>query len=149
MKLRSSPAVALVVDDEPLIRALVANVLERVGFRVLCAADAATARRVCSRTTLPLDIVVSDIHLPDGSGLAIARELAVQRRHVPVLFMSGGYVEGDPILLSHLRQGRAFLEKPFTERALTTKIAALFRAAVEPRLDLQHDAARRQAAGAL
>src|SRR5512133_3506518 len=146
MKLRSCPPVALVIDDEESIRALVAAILARAGFRVLRAASVAAARRVCARMNLPLDIVVSDVHLPDGSGLVIARELACLRGEVPVLLMSGGYIEGDPIVLSHLRQGRAFLEKPFTERTLMTKIAALLRAAAEPRLNLQHDAARRQAA---
>jgi CheY-like chemotaxis protein len=119
--------VALVVDDDELVLRVVAQILERAGFDVLPAASVPDARLAVERAAQPLHIVITDIQMPGESGFALADELASRRPHVPVLFMSGGYAEDDPGVQAHLRPGRAFLEKPFTERSLMAKLAGLTR----------------------
>jgi DNA-binding NtrC family response regulator len=119
------PMVALVVDDDDLILRVVAQILKRAGFDVLPAASVPDARLAVERSVQPVDIVITDIQMPGESGFALADELASRRPHVPVLFMSGGYAEDDPAVQAHLRPGRAFLEKPFTERSLMAKLATL------------------------
>ena len=108
---------ALVVDDEELVVGVVANILKRSRYRVLRARSVADARRIYSRTTLRLDVVVTDIQMPGGSGFELSRELAVLRPEIPVLLMSGGYRDTDLEVRAHLRPGRVFLEKPFRESA--------------------------------
>ena len=121
---------ALVVDDEELVRAVAANILKRSGWRVLLAHNVADARRIYARTELRrrLDLVVTDIQMPGASGFDLGRELAVLCPGIPVLFMSGGYRDHDPEILVHLRPGRVFLEKPFSERSFLTRLAEVRRA---------------------
>jgi DNA-binding NtrC family response regulator len=113
----------LVVDDDELVAATVAAALRRGRHRVLVARDLASARRVCAR--LPLDLVVSDIQMPDGSGLELAAELTVSRPELPVLLISGGYLRSDPEVLAQLGPRRMFLEKPFTWPELFDCVADL------------------------
>jgi DNA-binding response OmpR family regulator len=117
--------VALVVDDEELVLAVVRQFMKRAGYRVLVARNLTVARRVCSRVTLPLDLVVTDIEMPDGSGLSLGQEIRSSRPQTPVLFMSGGYRKDDPRLEGILGPGRAFVEKPFTEGPLRAALDAL------------------------
>jgi DNA-binding response OmpR family regulator len=117
--------VALVVDDEDLVLAVVKQFMKRAGYRVLVARNLAGARRICSRLTLPLDLVVTDIQMPDGSGLSLGQEIGVSRPQTPVLYMSGGYRKDDPHIQGHLGPGRAFVEKPFTEGPLMAALDAL------------------------
>jgi two-component system cell cycle sensor histidine kinase/response regulator CckA len=119
--------VALVVDDEDLVLRVVAQILERVGFDVLPAASVPDALLAVERAAQPLDIVITDIQMPGESGFVLAEELAWRHPQLPVLFMSGGFNEDDPGVQAHLRPGRAFLEKPFTERSLIAQLTSLTR----------------------
>ena len=77
----------LVVDDHPSFRRLVSRLLVDAGFAVVGeAADAAGALREAAR--LRPDIVLLDIVLPDGSGLALARELALRGEAPRVVLIS-------------------------------------------------------------
>lgn len=114
--------VVLMVDDSEFVLGALTSVLRRARHRVLLARNLAAARRICSRTTLPLDLVLSDIQLPDGSGLTLAGELAAARPSLPVVLMSGAYRRNDPVLMPHLGPGRIFLPKPFIPRVLLERI---------------------------
>src|SRR5829696_9292829 len=106
--------VVLIVDDNETVLSVVAPVLRRSGFHVLQARDVAGARRICSRASLRIDLVVTDIQMPDGTGFDLSEELKATRPSTPVVFMSGGYLPDDPVLRAHLGPRRAFLAKPFT-----------------------------------
>jgi two-component system, cell cycle sensor histidine kinase and response regulator CckA len=121
------PMVALVVDDDELVLRLVAQILERAGFDVLTAASVPDALLAVERAIHPLDIVITDIQMPGASGFVLADELAARHPQLPILFMSGGYGDDDPGVQAHLRPGRAFLEKPFTERSIMAKLTSLTR----------------------
>jgi DNA-binding response OmpR family regulator len=73
----------LVVDDEDSIRALYEAELGEEGYRVLCAADGAAARKVLSEN--PVDLMVLDIKLKGESGLQILQEVTRQYREIPVI----------------------------------------------------------------
>ena len=73
----------LVMDDEDSIRALYQAELEEEGYRVLCAADGATARKALTENTVHL--MVLDIKLKGESGLQILQEVTRQFREVPVI----------------------------------------------------------------
>jgi CheY-like chemotaxis protein len=83
-------AVVLVVEDEVLVRMMLADVLDEAGFRVIEAAHADEALSVL--TALPeVQAVVTDVEMPGGSmnGFALAREVRTQRPDIGVLIASG------------------------------------------------------------
>ena len=108
----------LLVDDEPLIRELSRDMLERQGFQVFVANDASDAERMCSEGDR-FDLLITDIVMPRMSGRELARRLRTSRPDLKVLFISG---------YSDLRvdaedsgKGEGFLRKPYTADSRATK----------------------------
>jgi len=111
----------LVVDDEALIRMLVIDVLEDLGYLSLEAVDAASGLTIL-QSGVRIDLLVTDVGLPgwmDGRQLAdFARAL---RPELKVLFITG-YAENAVINHGHIDGGMQIMTKPFTMEALGTKI---------------------------
>jgi CheY-like chemotaxis protein len=78
---------ALVVDDEPLIRQLVSTVLRRRGWTVIEAADGSVALSVVGEG--PVDLLVTDYEMPFISGLRLAEQMRELDGELPVLMVSG------------------------------------------------------------
>lgn len=115
----------LVVDDEPHIGLLLRPHLERLGYRVSLARTLADARGALSDRAAPLDAMLLDLHLPDGSGLDLLRELRArsQTRDFPVIVLTA---EGEERVLEEAEElGAELLTKPFSPSKLTARIAAL------------------------
>ena len=74
----SSPARILIIDDEPDLRTLYELTLLRQGYQVEAAGDLQHAREQLRANRF--DAVITDMRLPDGLGLELLRELAVQQR---------------------------------------------------------------------
>ena len=114
----------LVVDDEPTIRALLVDVMTAQGYRVLEAADAASALALFSSADPP-DLLVTDVGLPGPlNGRQLADALRGLRPELPVLFITG-YAESQVIDDTHLENGMRVLTKPFTLDTLERRIQAL------------------------
>ena len=114
----------LILDDDPLIRDVVAERLARRGFEPVVASNLAQARAAVLQS--PPDAALLDVKLPDGLGTDLMREL-VESDDVPVVMMTAhGTVEA---AVAALRQGALdYLEKPFSiERVEATLRAALER----------------------
>jgi DNA-binding response OmpR family regulator len=80
----------LVVEDEEPLRATVSDILRDYGFDVRAAATVGDARRLLA--SMPtIDILFSDVGLPDGSGLELAKWCREVRPHVRILLTSGSY----------------------------------------------------------
>jgi DNA-binding response OmpR family regulator len=116
----------LVEDDEALADTL-ARALERDGFGVEIAGTLAAARSAALSTAR---IVLVDMELPDGNGLAIVRELA-GRRDRGILMLSGRTTEPERILGLELGADD-FLTKPFSMREMCARIRAVLRRLEEP-----------------
>jgi two-component system catabolic regulation response regulator CreB len=115
----------LVVDDEPHIGLLLRPHLERLGYRVSLARTLADARGALADRAAPLDALLLDLHLPDGSGLDLLRELraAAATRALPVMVLTA---EGDDRVLGEAEGlGAVLLTKPFSPTKLTARIAAM------------------------
>jgi len=120
-----SPRHLLLVDDEPHIGLLLRPHLEQHGYRVSLARTLADARRSLAGGGAPPDGLLLDLHLPDGSGLDLLRELrgAAGTRALPVMVLTA---EGDERVLAEAeRLGAALLTKPFSPKKLTARIAAM------------------------
>jgi DNA-binding response OmpR family regulator len=74
---------------------------------------------------LPIDLVITDIQLPDLSGFDLAAMLASTRPETPVLFISGAFTEEDFEIRAQIAQGREFLAKPFTPGVLALKVKSM------------------------
>ena len=88
---RSRPAgevTILVVDDDAMMRTLVGRTLRGEGFQVWTASGAAEARQVLDRLAGPLDLVLSDVAMPDGMGPQLAAEIRRAHPRVRLLYMS-------------------------------------------------------------
>ena len=122
----------LVVDDEPYLGLVLRPYLEQLGYRVSFARTLDEARSVL-RAKPPTDGLLLDIHLPDGSGLDLLRDLREQgsTARLPVLVVTA---EGeDRILREARRLGAALVTKPFSPTKLSHRIALMFGDAEEQR----------------
>ena len=118
----------LVVDDEPTVRMLVADVLLELGYRALEAEDGAGALRILE-SGARIDLLVSDVGLPNGmNGRQVADAARMLRPGLKVLFITG-YAETAVIGDGQLEPGMHLLTKPFTMKTLAGRIRALIEGA--------------------
>ncbi len=111
----------LVVDDEPTVRMLVAEVLREIGFTVIEAEDGAAGLRVLQGARR-VDLLITDVGLPGGmNGRQVADAARVARPGLRVLFITG-YAENAAVGNGHLDKGMAVLTKPFAVEALGLKV---------------------------
>jgi DNA-binding response OmpR family regulator len=114
----------LVVEDEAAVRELVQRILELQGYEVLLASNPEEAFELARQFDGPIHALLTDVVMPRGSGKDLARRLAQVRPAVRVLFMSG-YTDQDIVHHGVLDSSVAFIQKPFTPRALAHRIRAL------------------------
>jgi PAS domain S-box-containing protein len=111
----------LVVEDDSSLRGLVVELLHRLGYRTLAAADGARALRLLSETK-DVALLLADMVLPGGTnGMDLSRKAKAMRPGLPVLFMSG-YTENAVIHHGRLDEGVRLLEKPFTASSLARAV---------------------------
>lgn len=111
----------LVVEDEDALRQVTRRILENNGFHVLTAADAAEALEEATQHPGRIDLVLTDVIMPQVLGQDLASSLVALRPDIRVIYMSG-YAQ--PFLASTgtLKQGVLLIEKPFSEAVLLDKI---------------------------
>jgi len=114
----------LVVDDEPLVRAAVVQILTQAGYAVLAAASLAEARgRLLEHD---VDVMVCDVRLPDGSGVELVRATAEQLPDVAVVMLTG--VDDPDLAAEVFRLGAAaYIVKPFGGNELLINVANALR----------------------
>ena len=115
-------ALVLLVEDDTSVRNLAVRVLERLGYRVVTATNGREALEIAS-SQQGIDLVVSDVVMPEMSGGELVDRLRAAHPDLKVVLTSG-YSEAD--LKGQVRQkGDAFLVKPFTPDGLTRVVAAV------------------------
>ena len=114
----------LVVDDEPTVRMLVAEVLTDLGYTAIEAADGAAGLKVVN-SDARIDLLVTDVGLPGGmNGRQVAEAARAVRPGLKVLFITG-YAENAVLSHGHLDAGMHILTKPFAMDALAGRIRDL------------------------
>jgi CheY-like chemotaxis protein len=117
---RGNETVLLVEDDEQ-VRRVARGILTRNGYTVLEARDADEAVRFCEARSSAIDLLLSDVVMPQVSGPELADRLVLLRPAMKVLFMSG-YSSDAVAHRGVLREGTAFIQKPLTPETLTRKV---------------------------
>jgi CheY-like chemotaxis protein len=110
----------LVVEDEPVIRDLIVEVLRDLGYRALEAADGPSGLKIL-QTRERIDLVVTDVGLPGLNGRQLADHARERRPGLKVLFITG-YAENATIASGFLDPGMEMITKPFAVEALATKV---------------------------
>ncbi|NEA31748.1 ATP-binding protein [Streptomyces sp. SID13031] len=114
----------LVIEDEDAMREVTRRVLMRNSYRVLTAPDGLTALELLSTTDEPIQLLLTDVVMPQMLGKDVADKVSVLRPGIRVLYMSG-YAQ--PMLTSRgtLQPGVALIEKPFAQAELLTMVRAV------------------------
>jgi PAS domain S-box-containing protein len=107
----------LLVEDEDALRALIRETLEMAGYTVLEARRPSDALRLCAEPAARIDLVLTDVVMPEMSGPELVARLARLLPEAKVLFMSG-YPDGFLARHGALDPGTLLIEKPFTSDAL-------------------------------
>jgi signal transduction histidine kinase len=110
----------LLAEDEAPVRSLARVILERAGYTVVEAATPAEAEaRSLSMPTI--DLLLTDVVMPGGTGPELFRQLSARRPSLRVLFMSG-YAERDLFDKAAVAHAGAFLPKPFSKQELNARV---------------------------
>ncbi len=111
----------LLVEDEQAVRQLAKMILEMHGYEVIEAACGAEALQAVKSHSGKIDLLLSDVVMPDLSGSDLADQVRLLRSQVRVLYMSG-YTDDAIVRRGVASAADAFLQKPFTPASLTQKV---------------------------
>lgn len=117
-------ATILLVEDDDSVRELAREILEEEGYRILAAGSTTEAADAAASFPGRIDLLLTDVVMPGGSGRELADRLRSDRPDLPVLFVSG---YSGTIIARHgvLEEGIEFLEKPFSPAELRERVARL------------------------
>lgn len=111
----------LLVEDDDQVRAFVRMLLTSNGYRVLDAATGAEGLELARSDSGDIDLLLSDMLLPELSGFDLAQKALEFRPQLKILFMTG-YVEGDIVQRCISELGASFLDKPFQPNTLLSRV---------------------------
>jgi two-component system, cell cycle sensor histidine kinase and response regulator CckA len=114
----------LLVEDEPAILALTKRMLERCGYTVLSAGAPGEAMCAAARHAGAIDLVITDVIMPEMNGQVLVANLLALRPRVKRLFMSG-YTADVLANQGGMGEGVQFIQKPFSAEVLATKVRAV------------------------
>jgi len=111
----------LIVEDNEEVRKLAEQILTRLGYRVISAAEGNEALDVCDKYKEPIHLLLTDVVMPGMSGRNLAEAISILRPETKVLYMSG-YPDEVISDLGVLKPGINYLQKPFTVEILAKKV---------------------------
>jgi CheY-like chemotaxis protein len=111
----------LLVEDEDTVRLLVGDVLKEAGYTVLDAGNGSAALLLASEHAGPVHLLITDVVMPEMGGRQLVERLTPLRPDLKVLYLSG-YTDDAVVRHGVLQAEVAFLQKPFTMAALTSKV---------------------------
>ena len=127
---RAAPAetgeTVLVIEDEPVVRGLVVEVLADLGYRAIEAVDGPQGLEIV-RSSHRIDLLITDVGLPGLNGRQVADAARTLRPDLKVLFMTG-YAENAALAAGSLDAGMTIITKPFTMEALGTRVREIIEA---------------------
>ena len=127
------------MEDEESVRRFASSALEEGGYTVIATGHAQQALQALKQSSVPVDLLVADLVMPDMGGRALVAQLRREGQALPVLYISG-YAEQTLDVAQSLSDGEHFLAKPFDGDDLLREIREI----LSPELgERQADGARR------
>ncbi|MFH1477382.1 MAG: ATP-binding protein [Verrucomicrobiota bacterium] len=111
----------MVVDDEANIVAMISQILTELGYHVISATSGSEALNLSDQRAQAIDMVITDIIMPELNGPDLARMLRQKWPAMKALYMSG-YANNAAAQIGALKSGMAFLQKPFSSETLASCI---------------------------
>jgi DNA-binding NtrC family response regulator len=111
----------LIADDEPRLRKMMRRTLEAVGYRVIEAQSARHAIRIAQTHDGPIDLLLTDVVMPEMNGQALARQAVSYRPSLRVLFISG-HAQDIVTGQGAVAPNADFLAKPFNPNSLVSSV---------------------------
>jgi cyclic di-GMP phosphodiesterase len=124
----------LVIDDDVVVREVITEMLAESGYDVVCAATAAEALELFTDETIGL--VVTDIVMPDLSGLELLEAMRLHRPNLPVVLVTGANTR-DNLTEALTRGADGLVAKPFTQEELEVALAKALERAGRSERDLR------------
>ena len=118
---RAGSETILLVEDDAQVGAAAHRILTRAGYTVLAATNGTDALRLCGQHDGAVDLLLTDMEMPDMSGRELAEQVRGLHPVVRTAFMSG-YTEDGVLRQGTFEPGTVFIPKPFTPRTLTQKL---------------------------
>ncbi len=115
----------LVVEDDAVVRSLVVEVLQTLGYSALEAADGPSGLAIL-QSSQRIDLLITDIGLPGLNGRQLADGARARRASLKILFMTG-YAESVATANGFLEPGMELITKPFAMDALTTRVRKMIK----------------------
>ena len=115
----------LVIDDDPAVRSMLSDLLQRAGFEVVQGSDGREAMTALREK--PIDIVITDIIMPEKEGLETIQELQQEFPEVKIIAISGGGRVGPRTYLSMAKSfgAQRTFEKPFNNDEIIQAVQEL------------------------
>jgi CheY-like chemotaxis protein len=120
LAVRGGSETILLADDEAPVRSLARIILERAGYTVVEASSPSEAEQR-SQSMTSIDLLLTDVIMPGGTGPELFRSLSPKRPAMRVLFMSG-YAEQDLFDRANVAHDGVFLAKPFSREELIGRV---------------------------
>ncbi len=114
----------LLVEDQDAIRSLLTHILETKGYTVFPARDGREALLLSEKYMAEIDLMITDMVMPQMSGRELARELSAIRPSMKILYISG-YADRSLEQMNEVSSEFAYLEKPFSPDALMREVRAV------------------------
>ena len=114
----------LLVEDDQMVREITKDILEEIGYTVLTVDTPQEAITLCENKETPVDLLLTDVVMPEMSGKELGNRIAAIRPGIKVLFMSG-YTSNVIAHRGVLEKGVHFIQKPFRMKDLAQKIHEL------------------------
>ena len=122
----------LLAEDNPQLRKMIVEILQRLGFSVLAAADGVEALEFFHQHRNEIGCLLSDVRMPRMDGWELLTAVRQVAPGFPVI-LSSGYGEPEVIAGEHLQQPQAFLSKPYSIEALGKALRQLMPAVTSPK----------------
>jgi PAS domain S-box-containing protein len=111
----------LLVEDEDGVRSVLSSVLRRFGYQVLAARSGKEAVAICELPDQPVDLLMTDVVMPEMGGRELAKRVHALRPRVPILYLSG-YVDDALLRSGLLAEESFFLRKPVAPHVLALNV---------------------------
>jgi two-component system cell cycle sensor histidine kinase/response regulator CckA len=121
-RMHAIPATILLVEDEAAVRDVTREALEMGGYHVLTADGAAAATHIVCDESTAIDLLLTDVIMPEMNGPELARQVKAIRPELATLFMTG-YAESELLRLATGGAPHKHIKKPFTVHSLLAGVA--------------------------